>query len=1471
MLQELRGCHPQLLEFLCTEETVSRLIDCIASFSPTQKNGNVSVKSSSSFDDDADGIEYVTVAKEDGQQQLEDSSQQNVTSSSSSSIIDVEESALNHAEEELESKRLVLGAVSTKTYLAGSKSIEVHELETSDDTTYQANTAIKNLEKDKLSSVIFNGIQHESIAENINDSDGIISTPSCIQNAVIISENGEANYINETLLPGASSTTSSEIDENGMTEEDRLLRFIRYPFMATEILCCNNPQIVQTFLYGTYQKQKTSSSFMDININSNDNNTNFFAQMDDVGIDSDLLHNSKPTPATIEEEDLELKKGCVVPSTGSILETFVISMLSLPSSDLTDRMAGYLEKVLTSLSYSNPEIMICLRGGSDSEESLSKRKWIMERICCHIGRYSVVQILLRILLPPPSTPSLGQGLYTTDIDNDDTEEIPCLCLKAKDDDATISYVLTLLVDKLCCNFRKKKTCCDSAEDYDDTARHCSEVLMTLIQSSSLNSLLLRKLTTNPLLDKIATRAKSTWDEEAINLSENPCTYALHILEMIILQLAGSAVQDTTSSSTNCSSKQTEKKSLLTGADDRMIDVDESAAMVIKIDNQSQLAPRKSVATISHMETLLPGLLASLHSHLILPYSHSTNSADHSLFIAENIVGEDKIPAINGNDDINNLPQTNIPLKRNALRLGASRLRVIQFVEACVIINSPIIDALLVKTEVISKCVDLFFEFEQSSMLHQSVANMIFNAINTRWSRGNEEEGVLALSKDEEHISINTVSFEKNDAKALITNSGRHGLIHCLFCTCKLPKKILVAFERNDELLNKPSTTENLQNPFEGDKQNLRIDTEKNSNISSGVNDIIHNISLTKDGSKLDKLSERVISGASSVKLAHRLGYIGHLLIICQAIVHACSEESEDEANKADNSIDLENRTVESNSDDIILSKGVVRAISDEDDSGIVVVSMSPEITETDVRVDNDNSDDEGMIEQNQSSCHQSTGNGISSNFDSIAVTSMPLQSISSFLSLPKIIEQNLDRNSRLKWKSFVNMRLKEEIRIQTTPLCSENTSNENNVTMFNQQMEKIHNDMTHSLNQSNQDVNIDHDLTDALESSAEVITSNDAHEVLEMNDAELDVAVSMISEQENATINATHVNTPTLIAGAGMVGVKINGFSSSSASNLSGGSGYYYEDPLGGSNVIDEHAEVLNPINSEPQWVLDDEEDGVRCSENSADDDSSDEEDAEDKSGECPRVMDLFAGNFYYGDENDKVDGIVGQLKGKLQDGADTDIVETKSCTIKSTISTNYRSNIIDENAGCSWEANFADFDSVLLDSTGSGDDSKQNNPALILESSCNNNHITKISTPIDGAENSSHEQKSFPVTSSSDDECAWDANFADFNSDALLTVEAVSTDIKKSSSPLFDDAITNEENAPDNFFADFSSLSNGDNKPNVEVISSTSHDCNGTKELSDIDRKNELCKGDADVSSIDDIFCCNTGGVTIANIEDLF
>eukprot|EP00934_Nitzschia_sp_Nitz4_P001368 Nitzschia sp. Nitz4//scaffold3_size479765//165626//168586//NITZ4_000068-RA/size479765-processed-gene-0.74-mRNA-1//1//CDS//3329550662//1368//frame0 len=171
-------------------------------------------------------------------------------------------------------------------------------------------------------------------------------------------------------------------------------------------------------------------------------------------------------------------------------------------------------------------------------------------------------------------------------------------------------------------------------------------------------------------------------------------------------------------------------------------------------------------------------------------------------------------------------------------LGSSRLRIVRLLESLVLLGDPNVDTKLCESECLQCCLDLFWKFQWCSMLHQSVANLLVHVF----------EGANARAELQSYFLVR----------------------------CNLLGRVMGSFvefadvfpSKEGETVDSPSTKE----------------TEaKESEASTDAKE-----KLPKEDADGLPLGEGEY--ASSTRQSVRCGYMGHVIIICQALVHACSND-----------------------------------------------------------------------------------------------------------------------------------------------------------------------------------------------------------------------------------------------------------------------------------------------------------------------------------------------------------------------------------------------------------------------------------------------------------------------------------------------------------------------------------------------------------------------------------------------------
>jgi len=437
-----------------------------------------------------------------------------------------------------------------------------------------------------------------------------------------------------------------------------------------------------------------------------------------------------------------------------------------------------------------------------------------------IGSFSLAQILQRLLMPcPPTLFDFTEDTNSQQSDDDDDDDDDDHIIDAGGSDnqqllrcrwsGNVGAIGMLLQQKLI------------SDDVDgEVATHASDLLVSLVQQSPLDSELLMAFTSAPILDSIVDKAIRIPLSEFIPY-DTPASCAVQLLEALVLQLGGygcvapldesityllglsSAAEDDEEPSSspppssdnandeeNTNGTSEKKATTMNGHHHHDQHEDEPEADASNAtDNTNIIGPmqnasgRKRIATPTHLKSLIPTCLKPLKTMLQIDEPTRNNNKSATWQIAAQMGTRHRM-------------------------LGAARLRIVRFVESLVLLSQPDLDLMLIESGILEVALDLFLKFEWCSMLHQSVANLLVHVI---------EGG--------------------DNRKTLQTY-----LIH----STDLLQKLLEAYDRNEEIC---------------------IEAEDPS--------------------------------SSTNKPQFRLGYMGHIIIICQAIEHACCSSSTNAALEPD--------------------------------------------------------------------------------------------------------------------------------------------------------------------------------------------------------------------------------------------------------------------------------------------------------------------------------------------------------------------------------------------------------------------------------------------------------------------------------------------------------------------------------------------------------------------------------------------
>ena len=194
-------------------------------------------------------------------------------------------------------------------------------------------------------------------------------------------------------------------------------------------------------------------------------------------------------------------------------------------------------------------------------------------------------------------------------------------------------------------------------------------------------------------------------------------------------------------------------------------------------------------------------------------------------------------------------------KENQNILGSSRLRIVRLLESLVLLGDTNVDSKLCESNCLEACLDLFWKFQWCSMLHQSVANLLVHVF----------EGANARAELQSYFLVK----------------------------CNLLGRLMNSFW--DETENVNGTNSEAETENEVDKAPSSVNGENGSSIGEDViavsddDDAENDVEKTND-ENCNNLDVDSRQPDHSPPQSFRLGYMGHVIIICQALVHACSNE-----------------------------------------------------------------------------------------------------------------------------------------------------------------------------------------------------------------------------------------------------------------------------------------------------------------------------------------------------------------------------------------------------------------------------------------------------------------------------------------------------------------------------------------------------------------------------------------------------
>jgi hypothetical protein len=751
LLQELRGLHPQLIEFLSSEESVARLIQYV--ILPTEANPPTF---------------FASVASYSGTDNVNDNEQ--------------EERVGNQGEKNKEDVVVTAAA--------------------------------------------------EATAEAITEREGNRIVDAGLVD--IETTRGEpAKAPDQWLLPGEDSVVGNiQIPSKSQQEYSDAL-YVRYPYMACEVICSEIQGIVDILVDGfvptSLELQSKSSSGDEALIHNIGN------QKD--GVETPVQHSSNP-------------KG------RPLLDLLFSILYDSKPGEIDDYRAGYFDKILSVLFRKRPQDMSAyINGGGGKGGDV-----LMAAMLKHLYSHSIMQIVQRLLLPPPppfqSKPENEQeqqavatateeALEGGDLITETMEEIEMdglglfRCEWSQSEKALKMLLGCLMGNELAPQIEQDE------ERKLSLYQNASEVLITIIQNSPLTSPTLHALTADPVLERLVLAATTVEEGEIFSNHDSRLTCAMNVLESLILQLGGYGSVGTVP----CSDRYVGDIDTRTSeipVDGNKVSTNTPALQPITIQST---CPEETLATSETLVLHLPKMLSSLSSLLL--YEGAKQWVSPMQFSM-------------------NQPQR---------ILGSSRLRIVRLLESLVLLGDPNVDAMLCNSDCLEVCLDLFWKFQWCSMLHQSVANLLVHVF----------EGQNLRSELQRYF------VSRCNLLGRLMDSFWEGTEDCIpspanISNAEISKSLLDQKDGGtppmSSLASEKGSVDNDIFPVSDDDVDAAMEQQ---------DDPTSNLPLEGEEERKENKERATIEVPDHTPAqSFRLGYMGHVIIICQALVHACSIDGKNE-------------------------------------------------------------------------------------------------------------------------------------------------------------------------------------------------------------------------------------------------------------------------------------------------------------------------------------------------------------------------------------------------------------------------------------------------------------------------------------------------------------------------------------------------------------------------------------------------
>lgn len=903
-------------------------------------------------------------------------------------------------------------------------------------------------------------------------------------------EVAEEDSSKEHWMYGKFTEENSTKIQNMSLQELYELKFIRFPYMACEVICCDIASILEILVQGT----STSSEKMSL---------------------LDLL----------------------------------FQMLISTEHKIDDRRAGYLEKITTLLLRKCPEPMKDYLNKDFFEGSIHCHggSQLMRCMFHHLHSFSIMQILQRLLLRPPPASTPDEEEEEED-DMDDDEPMGMIQCNWSDNPNVIQF----LIERLNGTSEKNTSSavhihCQEKElnDIMNSSEHACEILITIIQNSTLTSNFLKTLTSGPMLRQILNPIFSS----PIIMAESIMTTSMNVLEILILQLGGFGGCGTNTeeerqnnlqknednnkmngnynlkshNSTTTSIKDDEANAKING------ETNHKCKDAAKINNEGG-----TEATADSLILQLPELLKTLCGYLL--------------------------------DEETNKWTGPVPFSSSARPLlGTLRLRIIRLMESLVLYNHPKVDQILCQSDLLKVAWDLFWQFPWCTMLHQSVANSMVHILEGNSDRLNLQMYILQRCNLMESLMSSFVHAVDSNQNSTPGNTEfllemKNSNVENATPSIEAERGSNDSNDIKDSDFIIPVSDDDVDAALEQQQQQEQEILESKSKEEYNTKQNEQNKNIQSNGTNKGDLGKDVF---------FRPGYMGHVIIICQALVHACGMDT--------NTNNKEENDVQKQQNDESCNQFVDIDMNDSEPNGDAQIKGQPE--------SHSNTATTEPIEKEEETNEK---NGL---FD--LVSSLPIYP---------------------SWLTFVSSSLAAETELQAAPLGGYNIRNTNmimendedniaNLRSFLQESNNVEEDddiLLSDLNQTPQQ---------RQPASSTLVSPYMSNGSIDLDDNELEIAASMMEalsfqskDETNETSSSGRHHRQRRVMGGSMGGAA--DFGTVIQTTTTQQQHYYYDDPLG------------NPVND--------------ISHQSEDISKQQEDCDEDEDEDDVPVMDLFAGNFNF-------------------------------------------------------------------------------------------------------------------------------------------------------------------------------------------------------------------------------------------------